>query len=200
MRYEEFLKKQIEELIKRGRISSEAFPDMDLYMDQAAGFMNKELSLYKTSEKDQVITKTMIGNYVKHNMLPRPSGKKYTKDHMILLTIIYYLKGCFQMDEIERLMKPLMDNYNSEFDEKIDLKNIYDGIMNIQEAEEKAITEKISKDIIGIKRHLEETEFSDDDMVELFMMIVSLSMKADMQKHLAQKLLKEYFIPPKQKK
>lgn len=200
MRYEEFLKKQIEELLEKGRISSEAFPDMDLYMDQAAGFMNKELSLYKTNEKDQVITKTMIGNYVKHNMLPRPSGKKYTKDHMILLTIIYYLKGCFQMDEIERLMKPLMDNYNSEFDEKIDLKNIYDGIMNLQEAEEKAITEKISKDITGIKRHLKETEFSDDDMVELFMMIVSLSMKADMQKHLAQKLLKEYFIPPKQKK
>lgn len=200
MRYEEFLKIQIGELLEKGKISLADFPDMDIYMDQAANFMNKKLSLYKSSEKDQVITKTMIGNYVKHNMLPRPSGKKYTKDHMILLTAIYYLKGCFQMDEIESLMKPLIDNYNSEFDEKIDFENIYEGIMVLQENEAQELTAKIKKDIVGIKAHLKETGNSDDDMVELFTMIVSLSMKADMQKYLAHQLLQEYFILPKQPK
>lgn len=200
MRYEEFIKKNIEELVAHGRIPSEDFPDMEIYMDQAANFMNKELHIYKKNEKDQVITKTMIGNYVKHNMLPRPINKKYTRDHMIILTLIYYLKGSFQMDEIEKLMKPLIDNHNSEFDEKINLMSIYDGIISVQEAEQNTMSQKVRADIESIKHHLNETELSDDDMVELFMLIVNLSMKADAQKYLAQKLLQEYFINPKQKK
>lgn len=199
MRYEEFIKLRIQEFVAKGLISAEDFPDMEIYMDQATTFMNKELSIYKESQKDQVITKTMIGNYVKHHMLPRPVNKKYTKDHMILLTLIYYLKGSFQMDEIEKLMKPLIDNYNSEFDDKIDLLSIYQGIASMQEMEVSTILNDVKADVGHIKHHLREAELFDDDMVELFMLIVNLSMKADTQKYLAQKLMQEYFINPKQK-
>jgi hypothetical protein len=130
MRYEEFVKNTIEEYVSKGRIKAEDFPDMEIYMDQAETFLNRELGVYKKSEKDKVITKTMIGNYVKHNMLPRPVNKKYSKDHLILLTLIFYLKGTFQMEEIEKIVKPLIDNYNSEFDDKIDLAALYKGILS----------------------------------------------------------------------
>ena len=194
MRYEEFVKRTIEGFVDKGTISLEEFPDMEIYMDQAETFINKELSVYKKNEKDKVITKTMIGNYVKHNMLPRPSNKKYSRDHLILLTLIYYLKGTFQMDEIEKLMKPLIDNYNSEFDDKINLMNIYDGILAVQETERDTMAQKTREMIENIKYHLKEAELSDDDMLELFMLIVNLSMKADAQKFLAQQLLREYII------
>ncbi|MGI6731818.1 MAG: DUF1836 domain-containing protein [Anaerovoracaceae bacterium] len=196
MRYEEYLKLKIEELAAEGFIPLERFPDLDIYMDQAAAFMNEELKIYKKKKNDQVITKTMIGNYVKHKMLPRPENKKYTRDHMVLLTIIYYLKGSFQMGEIEKLMKPLISNYNSEFDDKINLMSIYEGLSTLQETELQSLLSDTKEDIKTIKHHLSEAELSDDDMVELFMLIVNLAIKADAQKYLAQKLLQEYFMSP----
>ena len=169
-------------------------------MDQAETFLNKELGIYKKNEKDHVITKTMIGNYVKHNMLPRPMNKKYSKDHLIMLTLIFYLKGSFQMEEIEKIVKPLIDNYNSVFDDKINLSALYDGILEVQATELESLAQSVNKMIEDSKYHLRETGLSDDDMLELFMLIVNLSMKADAQKFLAHKLLQEYILKPKQKK
>lgn len=200
MRYEEYMKNVIEDFLANGTIEESSFPDMELYMDQAAGFMNKKLSIYKADQKDTVITKTMIGNYVKHGMLPRPENKKYSKDHLIILTLIYYLKSTFQMDEIEKLMKPIIENYNSEFDDKIDLGLLYASIANVQEEERKKMAKSSMEDVDNLKHALSHGDLSDDDMLELFALIVNLSMKADFQKHLAQKLLNEYFMKPKKQK
>lgn len=200
MRYEEFVKNTIDEYVSKGKIRVNDFPEIEIYMDQAETFLNKELSIYKKSEKDKVITKTMIGNYVKHNMLPRPVNKKYSKDHLILLTLIFYLKGTFQMEEIEKIMKPLIENYNSQFDDKYDLSSLYEGILEVQAAELEALFQSVNGMINESKYRLRETGLSDDDMLELFMLIVNLSMKADAQKFLAHKLLREYILKPKQKK
>ena len=200
MRYEEFVRQTIDEYIEKSKIKTDAFPDMEIYMDQAETFLNRELDIYKTNEKDKVITKTMIGNYVKHNMLPRPVNKKYSRDHMILLALIFYLKGTFQMEEIEKIVKPLIDNYNSEFDDKIDLNVLYEGILDVQSKEQESFADSIYNIIDESKFRLRETELSDDDMLELFMLIVNLSMKADSLKFLAHKLLQEYILKPKQKK
>ena len=200
MRYEEFVKRTVDEYISKGRVKADAYPDMEIYMDQAETFLNRELEIYKKNEKDKVITKTMIGNYVKHNMMPRPVNKKYSEDHLIMLTLIFYLKGSFQMEEIEKIVKPLMDNYNSEFDEKIDLSALYEGILAVQEKELESLPQSINTMIEESKYQLRETELSDDDMLELFMLVVNLSMKADAQKYLAHKILQEYILKPKQKK
>jgi hypothetical protein len=200
MRYEEFIKNTVEAYVSKGRIRPDDFPDMEIYMDQAETFLNRELGIYKKSEKDKVITKTMIGNYVKHHMLPRPVNKKYSKDHLIMLALIFYLKGTFQMEEIEIIVKPLIDNYNSEFEDKYDLAALYKGILEVQAEEQKSLGESVCRMIDESKYQLAETSLSDDDMLELFMLIVNLSMKADAQKFLAHRLLQEYILKPKQKR
>jgi hypothetical protein len=200
MRYEEFIKTTIDEYVSRGKIKANDFPEMEIYMDQAETFLNKELSVYKKSEKDKVITKTMIGNYVKHSMLPRPVNKKYSKDHLILLTLIFYLKGTFQMEEIEKIVKPLIENYNSQFDDKYDLSSLYEGILEVQASELETLSQSVNEMIDAGKYRLREAGLSDDDILELLMLIANLSMKADAQKFLAHKLLREYILKPKQKK
>ncbi len=200
MRYEEFMKKTIEEYSEKGTIDLKEFPDLELYIDQAALFLNRKLAVYQKEEGEEVITKTMIGNYAKHHMIPRPENKRYGKDHLILLTLIFYLKGNFQMHEIELLMKPLIDNYNSEFDDQIDLGELYDGIMKAQVPAREAMFDEISGDVQRIKRHLGDAELSDDDALELFMVISNLCMKADANRYLAQKLLNEYFVNGKKQR
>ncbi|MGI6747431.1 MAG: DUF1836 domain-containing protein [Anaerovoracaceae bacterium] len=200
MRYEEFIRDVVEKYVDKGLINIDLLPDMEIYMDQVETFMNRKLSIYKKDEKDKVITKTMIGNYVKHKMLPRPINKKYSKDHLIILSLIFYLKRTFQMEEIEKILDPLITNYNSEFDDKIDLTNLYEGIVKVQEEELLTLGQNVTSIIEKCKYSLKETGLSDDDMLELFMLIMILSMKADAHKFLAHKLLQEYILKPKQKK
>ena len=69
-------------------IKPEDIPNIDLYMDQVTTFMEEQLSSTKRYEDDKILTKTMINNYAKNNLLPPPIKKKYSKEH--LLVLIYY--------------------------------------------------------------------------------------------------------------
>ena len=196
MRYEEYSKKIIEDYLSGSQIDLEDFPDFMLYVDQASTFMNQKLPAYKKNSKDQVITNTMIKNYTKHKMLPGPTGRKYSKDHLVLLSMIFYLKRTFQMDEIEKLMRPLIENFKSDFDEKIDFLTIYQGIIDSQKDQRENLYAGLKIDIENIKNSLNQSDLSDDDMLEVFMLITSLAMKADAQRYLAENLLHEFFVKP----
>lgn len=104
------------------------------------------------------------------------------------------------MEEIEKILEPLIANYNSEFDDKIDLTSLYEEIVKVQEEELLTLGQNVTGIIEKCKYRLKETGLSDDDMLELFMLIMILSMKADANKFLAHKLLQEYILKPKQKK
>jgi hypothetical protein len=61
-------------------IKLEKIPEIDLYMDQVTSFMEDHLKKAKRSPEDKALTKTMINNYAKNNLLPPPVRKKYTKE------------------------------------------------------------------------------------------------------------------------
>ena len=55
-------------------------PNIDLYMDQVTTFMDSRLrSGARNPGDDKVLTKTMINNYAKNDLLPPPVKKKYSK-------------------------------------------------------------------------------------------------------------------------
>ena len=64
-------------------IRPETLPDINLYMDQVTSFMDAQLHATKRHEDDKIMTKTMINNYAKNNLLPPPEKKKYTKEHLL---------------------------------------------------------------------------------------------------------------------
>ena len=108
-------------------IKSTDIPNIDLYMDQVTSFMEKELKSTKRNDDDKVLTKTMINNYAKNDLLPAPAKKKYSKEHLLLLTLIYYFKNIISMKDIETLLKPITENYfQSEGD--INIARIYDEV------------------------------------------------------------------------
>ena len=50
-------------------IKPEEVPNIPLYMDQVTTFMEEQLSSTKRYEDDKILTKTMINNYAKNNLL-----------------------------------------------------------------------------------------------------------------------------------
>ena len=88
-----------------------SIPDLGLYMDQVVQFLDQSLYFFKTDINTSVLTKTMINNYVKHKVLPKPHQKKYRRDHIMRLMMIYILKNTFAMEEINAFFKQGLQQY-----------------------------------------------------------------------------------------
>ena len=72
----------IDALRKIDYIKPADIPNIDLYMDQVTTFMDKHLESSKRYTEDKLLTKTMINNYTKNNLLPPPAhGRRTPRSH-----------------------------------------------------------------------------------------------------------------------
>lgn len=83
-------------------------PEIYLYMDQVLTFMNKQLRLYAREDGEALLTSSMINNYVKVGVLPRPEQKKYSRDHLAVLLVICMLKQVLSIQDIDSLIRTLL--------------------------------------------------------------------------------------------
>ena len=121
----------LESISRIDYVKSIDIPNIDLYMDQVTTFMDKQMASSKRYEDDKVLTKTMINNYAKNNLLPSPEKKKYTKEHLLVLTFIYYFKSFLSIKDIEMLLRPVTDRY-FHTDSKLNLTHIYDEVCSFE--------------------------------------------------------------------
>ncbi len=168
-------------------------PNIELYMDQVTKFMDEYLESSKRFSDDKLLTKTMINNYTKNNLLPSPEKKKYTKDHMYMLLFIYYLKNILSISDTKAILKPLTDNFFNKNGE-IDFEDIYKVIFAI----EKDQTGIITRDVI---RKLEKSHVSFEDvenkeqreLLQRFSFIAMLCFDVYMKKQMIGFIVDEYF-------
>jgi hypothetical protein len=89
---------------------ADEIPAIDLYMDQVLTFMGERLRrTARKSDADKLLTKTMINNYVKNKVMIPPVKKKYGRDHILLLMVIYYMKNFLAIDDIRKIVGPVSD-------------------------------------------------------------------------------------------
>lgn len=81
---QEFVNSLLQRLAKLNYIKPGDVPNIDLYMDQVTTFMDEHLSDVKRYEDDKILTKTMINNYTKNDLLPPPVKKKYSKEPVVV--------------------------------------------------------------------------------------------------------------------
>jgi len=113
MKYEteKILRELLSYLDSADYIRPDSIPNIDLHMDQVTTFMEGQLKSTRRHPDDKIMTKTMINNYAKNDLLPSPKKKKYNKEHMMLLIYIYYLKSFLSINDIDKLLKPLREDY-----------------------------------------------------------------------------------------
>ena len=84
----------------------ERLPELELYMDQVITMMNRQLEPFAI-EGDRLLTPSMINNYVKDEVLPRPAKKKYSRNHLAMLMMICMLKSVLSLPEIDAMLRGL---------------------------------------------------------------------------------------------
>lgn len=126
------IKETLESILNKiNLIDANDIPNIDLYMDQVTTFMESHLGNLKRSPDDKVLTKTMINNYAKNHLLPSPDKKKYSRNHVILLTFIYYFKNVLPINDIKTLMSGITEK-NFAAGSKPELVEIYREVIRYQ--------------------------------------------------------------------
>ena len=139
---EQFLNELIEYLKNLHHVHASQLPSLDLYMDQVTGFMEEHLAPMRRYAEDKALTKTMINNYAKNKILPAPAGKRYTKNHMLVLLFIYYYKSMLSLSDIATILRPLNENYFHSR-KKPRLKDIYEEIFSYANVEMQNVMEDV---------------------------------------------------------
>lgn len=111
--HSEEMQRELEKIFESfPHIHTTDIPGIDLYMDQVTTFLQENLrGLSRDPDDDKFLTKTMINNYVKNKVLIPPVKKKYNRDHMMLLIMIYYMKSFLSIGDIRTVITPVMDRY-----------------------------------------------------------------------------------------
>ena len=172
-------------------IDPDIIPDIELYMDQVTTFMDTHLGACKRSDEDKVLTKTMINNYTKNDVLPPPVKKKYSKDHMCLLILLYYFKNVLSIDDIQKIFHPLKEMFYDN-ENTIGIDKIYSEIFTM----EKQMIDSLTKDVLrrfkssqGIFPDIEDEKQS--DYLSRFAFICLLSYDAYLKKQMVERLIDE---------
>ena len=189
---QEFVNSLLQRLAKLNYIKPGDVPNIDLYMDQVTTFMDEHLSDVKRYEDDKILTKTMINNYTNNDLLPPPVKKKYSKEHIYVLTFIYYLKNILSISDIQKLLNPLTDKFFNR-EELPDLEYIYSEIYNM----EKAQIASLSKDVVertqvAKEAFLDVENEEDKDFLQLFSLVGLLSFDVYMKKNIIESLIDDY--------
>lgn len=82
----------------------ELIPDLGLYMDQVITFIGRIYAPVYGPDVKRYLSAAMINNYVKGKLIPRPTGKKYSREQIALLVMIVALKQVLSMEDIKKLI------------------------------------------------------------------------------------------------
>ena len=187
---EELLQMILQSLEKVEYIKSEDIPNIDLYMDQVLTFMDRKLrSAVRPQTEDRILTKTMINNYTKNNLLPPPVKKKYSREHLLLLVFIYYFKNILSIKDIETVLAPLTEKYFPD-GSSFELADIYKEVCKIEKEQLDSIKENVTatyEKSAETFTHL--TDGEDKEILQQFAFICSLSFDVYIKKMIIERII-----------
>jgi len=111
---------KINDLLDFRMVSGNDIPTIPLYMDQVTGYLDEIFETLKRNNEEKILTKTMINNYVKSQIIKNPEKKKYTSEQIKTLMMIYMLKNSIQMHEIKDFLN-VEEQVHDLYDEFIEI-------------------------------------------------------------------------------
>lgn len=141
----DFLKEILGRLQTIDYVKPDSLPNIDLYMDQVTTFMDSQLASTKRHESDKILTKTMINNYAKNNLLPPPDKKKYSKEHILTMIFIYYFKNILSINDIQNILNPITEKYFGSTETDKSLQDVYAEVFSLEHSEIQTVLKDLAK-------------------------------------------------------
>ena len=163
-------------------------PNIDLYVDQVTTFIESQLSSLKRDEDEKILTKTMINNYTKNHVLPSPDKKKYSKDHVLTLILIYYLKSFLSIKDIQTLLEPITDKYFGT-ESELSFYELYEELVAQGNGQSKALIKDVIAKYNAMQNAFSDAPEEDQEFLRNFGFICMLSFDVYIKKMMIETLI-----------
>jgi hypothetical protein len=176
----------IEELGTEHTIALEDMPNIDLYMDQVIQLFENTYGQTKRNDSEKVMTKTMINNYAKGKVFFPIQNKKYSKEHLILISMIYHLKGALSINDI----KTTLDGINKKIiTADIDLEAFYNSYLQLAEKNIESFKNEATTQALDVAKEVSKLEDKDRHYLEQVLLISTLVSTSNLYRRVAEKLI-----------
>lgn len=189
---EEILNEIIDKMQDVLKIRTNDIPNIELYMDQVTTFMDEKLrsSVRKGDVEEKILTKTMINNYAKNDLLPPPVKKKYSREHMMVLIFVYYFKSFLTINDIETLLNPITEKH-FRVGSELKMEDVYEEILVQGGKRMEHLEEDLRDKFEASQKTFEDVPEEDAEYLRLFSYICFLSYDVFVKKMLIERLLDE---------
>ncbi|RSD26613.1 DUF1836 domain-containing protein [Mesobacillus subterraneus] len=167
-------------------IALEDIPGIDLYMDQVIQLFEKNFGNSTRNEEEKVLTKTMINNYAKGKLFFPIKNKKYSKEHLILISLIYQLKGGLSIQDIKQTLEGI--NSRTESGE-FPLDQFYRSYLNLHEKNIEVFNQDVLEREKDAKAEVKKLDAEDSEELETILLIASMINISNFYRRTAEKLV-----------
>ncbi|WP_195263928.1 MULTISPECIES: DUF1836 domain-containing protein [unclassified Clostridium] len=186
------LKEKFTELNLQNQLTLDEIPEIDLYMDQVTQLFDSKFNETKRNEDDKALTKTMVNNYAKGKLLMSVKNKKYSKEHLVLMSLIYNLKGALSISDIKSSLNKIVTSLENEEDYPI--RDLYKVYLKQYGEDLKDVENSIEIKYNSIENMIEkEGKLNSDEFEKNFLLLSSFINMSNMYRRMGEKLIDDYF-------
>ncbi|WP_077320091.1 DUF1836 domain-containing protein [Virgibacillus proomii] len=164
----------------------EEIPNLDLYMDQVIQLFESKFGILKRDDDEKVLTKTMINNYAKGKLFFPIKNKKYTKDHLMLISMIYQLKGALSINDVKTTLYKLNKMI---VEDKFDLAKLYESYVQLADDSMKQLRSEIKQLVEDVEQHIETLDSNNTDYLQEFLLVASFVNMSNYYRRAAEKIV-----------
>lgn len=178
----------LKEFTELDYVHPEDIPNIDLYVDQVTTFIESQLSSMKRNEDEKILTKTMINNYTKNHVLPSPDKKKYSRDHVLMLILIYYLKSFLSIKDIQLLLEPVTEKYFGT-ESELSFYELYEELVALGNGQAKALIKDVVSKYNATQKSFMDAPEEDQEFLRNFGFICMLGFDVYIKKMMIESLI-----------
>lgn len=177
--------KQLMESLALGtQVRIEDIPKIDLYIDQVIQLFEEAFEETKRNGEEKVLTKTMINNYAKGKLFYPVHNKKYSRNHVMLISLIYQMKSVLSINDVKRVL----DGLNEKAAERdYSLEGFYQSFLNVQRGNAEIFADGLSHQAESIEKEVHGMENAAE--LEQILLIASLVHTSNLYRRAAEKMV-----------
>lgn len=169
--------------VRDADLRPEEIPAIDLYLDQITSLASEKLKESSPLFHDRILTKTMVNNYSKDGLISPVNGKKYSKEHIIQMLLVYSLKNTLSIGEIKRMLQNV---YALPTEDERMLESVYLRFLEIKEFEREETWS-------FIQSFVERSQLDVEKEADFFTLLLGLAAMSSYLKNVVQVLLSSHY-------
>lgn len=191
------LQQFLEKLEHHHQITLSEIPELDLYMDQVIQLFENKFNQARRNDDEKILTKTMINNYAKAKLFFPIKNKKYSKEHLILISLIYQLKGGLSITDIKDSLHGLNNKIMT--DKDFELESFYECYLHLAKKNVANFKENLADHVEDARAEAKSFNTTDTAYLERILLIASLVSMSDLYRRAAEILVDEMTAEEQQK-